>query len=252
MTTGTRLTPEAGGPHLYNPNYTISVNWTNTVTNLLLLEAGGTARRTTTRWTSASPGWDHTSYRITDQALNLIYGNVATRTIVRKQNQERFAMLYVTGSHQFSTGLSFRLITIGNIDELGHDGLMHGTAVDYRFNNGVPNQLTMLDAPWNFEESTRDIAIFAQDQWTIGRLTMNLGVRFNDARGSTPLQVLGAATRARAPFRPAGQRPGVPEPEPAAGHGHDLFGTGRTALKATLGHYPDIIRAATANPAAAV
>ena len=58
----------------------------------------------------------------------------------------------------------------------------------------MPNQLTLLDAPWNFEESTRDIAFFAQDQWTMSRLTLNLGARFNDARGSTPLQVLGAAS----------------------------------------------------------
>ena len=162
-------------------------------------------------------------------------------------------MSYVTGSHQFRSGLSVRFTTIGNIDELGNDGLMHGPAVDYRFNNGVPNQLTMLDAPWNFEESTRDIAIFAQDQWTIRRLTMNLGVRFNDARGSTPLQVLGAGIWVpERRFEPLSNVPAYQNLSPRLGMAYDLFGTGRTAVKATLGHYPDIIRTVTGNPAAAL
>ena len=52
--------------------------------------------------------------------------------------------------------------------------------------------MTILDAPWNYEESVRDIAFYAQDQWTIDRLTLNFGLRFNDAVGSTPEQVLGA------------------------------------------------------------
>jgi hypothetical protein len=252
LTTGVRLAPEAGGPHIYNPNYTVSANWTNTVSNRILLEAGhGTQNNN--QVDEREEGWDHTQYRITDQGLNLTYGNVATRTIVRKQNQERFVMSYVTGSHQFRTGITLRQTTIGNIDELGSDGNMHGPAVDYRFNNGVPNQLTLLDAPWNFEESTRDIALFAQDQWTINRLTMNLGARFNDARGSTPLQVLGAGRFVpERRFEPLSNVPAYQNLSPRLGAAYDLFGTGRTALKATLGHYPDIIRTVTGNPAAAL
>ena len=146
LTTGTRLTPEAGGPHQYNPNYIGSLSWTHPATNHLLFEAGESTQNNNQN-DIREPGWDESSYRITDQALNLTYGNVATRTLPRRQNQARVAMSYVTGTHQFKTGVSYRHTTIGNIDELGHDIDMHGTAVNYRFNNGVPNQLTLLDAP---------------------------------------------------------------------------------------------------------
>ena len=197
-------------------------------------------------------GWDATQYRITDQGLNLTYGNVATRTIVRKQNQERFVVSYVTGSHQFRAGMNVRFTTIGNIDELGHDIDMHGPAVNYQFRNGVPNQLTLLDAPWNYEESTRDIAFFAQDQWTMSRLTINLGARFNDARGSTPLQVLGAGKFVpERRFEPLENVPAYQNLSPRLGAAYDLFGNGRTAIKTSLGHYPDIIRTVTGNPAQA-
>ena len=252
LTTGTRLAPEAGGPHIYNPNYTASANWTNTWSNRVLLEVGhGTQNNN--QVDEREPGWDASQYRITDQGLNLIYGNVATRTIVRKQHQQRYAFSYVTGAHQFKVGLTWRHTTIGNIDELGHDIDMHGPAVEYRFNNGVPNQLTLLDAPWNFEESTRDIAVFAQDAWTIRRLTMNLGVRVNDARGSTPLQVLGAGRFVpERRFEPLENVPAYQNVSPRLGGAYDVFGNGRTAIKATLGHYPDIIRTVTGNPAAAL
>ncbi len=252
LTTGTRLAPEAGGPHIYNPNYTISANWTNTYSNRVLIEAGhGTQNNN--QVDEREEGWDATQYRITDQGLNLTYGNVATRTIVRKQNQERFVVSYVTGSHQLRAGMNVRFTTIGNIDELGHDIDMHGPAVNYQFRNGVPNQLTLLDAPWNYEESTRDIAFFAQDQWTMSRLTINLGARFNDARGSTPLQVLGAGKFVpERRFEPLENVPAYQNFSPRLGAAYDLFGNGRTAVKTSLGYYPDIIRTVTGNPAQAL
>ena len=154
LTTGTRVTPEASGEHHYDPNYTASLSWTRPVTNRLLLE-GGEATQNNNQDDTRIKGWNTPSlYRITDQALNLTYGNVATRTLPRRQHQGRFAVSYVTGAHQFKTGVNYRHTTIGNIDKLGADTDMHGTAVNYRFNNGVPNQLTLLDAPWNFEETT--------------------------------------------------------------------------------------------------
>ena len=249
---GQLRTPEAAGPHHYNPNYSPSAVWTNPATSRLLFEAGGSAQ-VIYQHDKREPGWDHTSYRITDQGLNLVYGNVATRTLPRWQYQGRFAASYVTGSHIFKTGFSVRQTRQGDIETLGHDGDMHGTAVDYRFSNGVPNQVTMLDAPWNFEESVRDVAFYAQDQWTTGRLTLNLGARFNDVRAWTPEQILGAGRFVpERRFAPTSNVPRYRNLSPRMGAAYDLFGTGRTALKASLGHYPDIIRVATANPARAL
>lgn len=68
LTTGVRLAPEAGGPHRYDPNYTVSANWTYTLSNRVLIEAGhGTQKNNQVDGREA--GWDHTQYRITDSTL---------------------------------------------------------------------------------------------------------------------------------------------------------------------------------------
>lgn len=249
LTTGTQVTPEAAGPHKYHPNYNPTVTWTFPATSRILFEAGVGAQVLDQNDTRA-PGVSQTDYRIMDQALNLTYGNVATRIVPRRQYQERFAMSYVTGSHNIKTGVSFRQGRQGDIATLGHDVTMFGTSVDYRFNNGSPNQLTLLDAPWTFEESVKDFAVYAQDQWTIKRLTVNVGARYNEVRASTPEQVLSAGFFvSERRFAPTKNVPHYRNLNPRLGAAFDLFGTGRTALKFSLGQYPEIVRLATGNPA---
>ena len=247
---GVRRTPEASGPHHYNPNYVPTYAWTFPATSRILLEAGGSAN-IINQHDKREPGFPETNIQITDQGLNLSYGNIPTRTLPRRQFQERIALSYVTGSHNFKTGLNVRHVKIGDIERLGHDLWMHNGSVNYRFRDGVPNQVTITDAPWNFEETVRDIAVYAQDQWTIRRLTANVGVRYSDARASTPEQVLGAGFFVpERRFAPVDDVPHYRNLSPRVGLAYDLFGTGRTALKASLGHYPDRVINAAANPVA--
>jgi hypothetical protein len=113
----------------------------------------------------------------------------------------------------------------------------------------VPNQLTITDAPWNLEESVRDVAVYAQDQWTIRRLTLNAGLRYSDARASTPEQVLGVGFFVpERRFAAVDNVPHYRNLSPRVGFAYDLLGTGRTALKASVGHYPDRVIQAAANP----
>jgi hypothetical protein len=249
LTTGARVTPEAAGPHAYYPNFLPSATWTYPATSNVLLEAGVSLQYLDQNDTRAE-GFDDKNYRIQDQGLAITYGNVATRTIPRRQFQQRFALSYLTGSHQFKTGVNVKLGRQGEIKTLGFDKTIHGTAVNYRFNNGVPNQLTLLDAPWNFEERVNDFAFYAQDQWTLNRLTLNLGLRYNEVRGSTPEQVLGEGYFVpERRFAPLENVPHYRNLSPRVGFAYDLFGTGRTAVKASIGHYPEIVRVVTGNPA---
>jgi hypothetical protein len=248
LTTGTQVTPEAAGPHAYNPNYNPTLSWTFPATNRVLLE-GGIGAQNLNQNDGRAEGVSATDYRITDQTLNLIYGNVATRIVPRRQYQQRFAVAYVTGSHNFKAGFNVRQTSQGDIRKIGFDQGMFGTSVDYRFANGVPNQLTLLDAPWTFEESVIDNAFYVQDQWTIRRLTLNLGVRFNQVVASTPEQVLGPGYFVpERRFAPVDDVPNYKNLNPRLGFAYDLFGTGRTALKMSLGQYPEIIRVSTGNP----
>ncbi len=245
---GVRRTPESSGPHHYNPNYIPTASWTYPATSRVLLEAGFSAQ-IVNQHDKREAGFPRENIQITDQGLNLSYGNIPTRTLPRRQYQERFSLSYVTGSHNFKTGLTLRDVTIGDIDNLGSDVWMHNGSKTYRFRDGVPNQVTITDAPWNLEESVRDIAIYAQDQWTIQNMTMTMGLRFNDARAQTPEQVLGAGFFVPVRrFAPVDSVPHFRNLSPRLGIAYDLFGTGRTAVKASIGHYPDRVISAAANP----
>jgi Carboxypeptidase regulatory-like domain len=246
---GARRTPEAAGEHHYDPHYLSSASWTNPVTSRILLEAGTTIY-VINQDDIREPGFPETNIQVTDQGLNLIYGNIPTRTLPRRQYLNRFAVSRVTASQTIRAGATIRQVRIGDIDRLGHDLWMHNGSINYRFRNGVPNQLTLTDAPWNFEESVRDVALYAQDQWTLKKLTLNAGLRYSDAKAWTPEQVLGAGFFVpERRFAPVNNIPHYRNLSPRIGFAYDLFGTGRTAVKASLGHYPDRVIQASANPA---
>ena len=102
----------------------------------------------------------------------------------------------------------------------------------YRFNNGVPNQLTQSISPWVNDARVAWDALFVQDQWTRERLTLQGAVRFDRARSWFPEQREGPSrflptpiiipeTRGVDSYKDITTRMGV---------AYDLFGTGRTAL----------------------
>ena len=82
------------------------------------------------------------------------------------------------------------------------------------------------------------LGVFAQDQWTLNRMTLNLGVRMDYFKSSIPEQSL-PATR----FLPArtydavDQVLGWSDINPRIGVAYDLFGNGRTAIKGSVGRY---------------
>ena len=61
----------------------------------------------------------------------------------------------------------------------------------YRFNNGVPNQLTEQIQPLASFSRTRYNAFYAQDSWTRGRLTLQGAVRYDHSWSYYPPQQLG-------------------------------------------------------------
>src|SRR5262249_37734669 len=80
---------------------------------------------------------------------------------------------------------------------------------------------------------------YVQDQWTTGKLTLNLGLRYAVYDAFIPAQHSPAG-----PFEPERDFPAVEHSpqwknlSPRLGIAYDVFGTGNTALKASLGRYP--------------
>ena len=109
----------------------------------------------------------------------------------------------------------------------------------YRFNNGVPNQLTESISPWVNDARAAWDGLFVQEQWTHRRLTLQAALRFDRSRSWFPEQQEGPSRFLPVPIVIPETR-GVDSYKdltPRIGVAYDLFGTGRTALKMNVGKY---------------
>jgi hypothetical protein len=127
---------------------------------------------------------------------------------------------------------------------LGFNGLHQSifstdSAMSFQFNNGVPNRLTLDSTPWRRDATSEDHGAFVQDKWTVKRLTVTAGVRYDYLTFHFP-----AATMGPGEFLP-NRNLSFPKAEgvkwhdlqPRSGVAYDLFGNGKTALKASMNKY---------------
>ncbi len=73
---------------------------------------------------------------------------------------------------------------VGYIGYMGvSDGVsfVNTTNLQYRVNNAVPNQLTEFGDPLTTHSRVQLAALYAQEQWTRGRLTLQGAVRYDRA-----------------------------------------------------------------------
>jgi hypothetical protein len=223
------------------PNYIVQATWSHPVTGKLLMEAGATSLifQYIGMPTETLPQGAENQISVVEQSTGFryrsnggfynfgTYGNKIT-----KQSNQRFAVSYVTGSHNFKTGVQI-------MEGWRHHEQKPPGSMDYTFLRGEPIQITQYATPNRETERLKaSLGIFAQDQWTIKRLTLNLGVRFdylNAYAGATDLPA--------GPFVPARSFDEIPclpcwkDITPRLGAAYDIFGNGRTAVKFNLGRY---------------
>jgi hypothetical protein len=104
----------------------------------------------------------------------------------------------------------------------------------------VPNQLTQFAYPFVFEVNVdHNMGLFAQDKWTVGRLTVTGGLRYDYFGNSFPESSLGPTpfTPSRDVTFPEQNNLSLHDITPRIGGVYDLFGNGRTALKTSLNKY---------------
>ena len=144
----------------------------------------------------------------------------------------------MTGSHNMKVGYQGSLL-INEAKRVRND-----TLLAYRFNQGIPNQVSVAIPDWLIADTTSVAALFLQDTWTRGRMTLQGAVRYDRAWSWSPAGKNGATgTSALNPspivFDKLMSVDAYNDITPRFGVAYDLFGTGKTALKFTMGHYLD-------------
>jgi hypothetical protein len=111
--------------------------------------------------------------------------------------------------------------------------------MNYNFLNGVPRRVTLFATPIEQRNDIKsDLGIFAQDSWAMSRMTINYGVRLDYLHAAVPEQHLAAGRFVpERNFAAVENAPNWKDINPRIGVSYDLFGNGRTAIKATVGRY---------------
>jgi hypothetical protein len=234
--------------------HTASAKLTNTLTSRLLVE-GGWSNNTEYYTNSYLPGiekprWTPEWYSTTLHTEADIVGfqRRGARTAQTTQSPKRHAanasMSYVTGSHNIKVGFqntwgTFYHTTNGNADlyQNYQSGLNRAGGTGVPFTR--PATVTVYNTPVGSGEALDyDLGIYAQDSWSVKRLTVNFGLRWEKAVA----RVLGGHSPAGR-FVPERQfdeilnLPNWTDWAPRFAVVYDLFGNAKTALKYSINRY---------------
>ena len=194
------VAPEAANDRRFPTQRVVLLDWTSPVTNRVLIEASGIHR--VERWGNmhlqtkgltldpqmigvveqggAIPGLRYRGAVESTARAGGTYNNSWNSNF-----HWRFHVSYITGSHAFKVGVN---------DAYGyHENQNYvPNPVSYRFNNGVPNEIVLRALPHTvINHVDSDLGLFAQDKWTIDRLTVSGGIRYDHHANTFPEQVLG-------------------------------------------------------------
>lgn len=223
-----------------SPNYiTGSAKWTSTVTNKMLIEGGysknleeyNIVNQPGITQERGTPAWYAGASR-RDLSRGTHYASLDTN---QGNYPDRFnlqgSMSYVTGSHNFKTGTQwtwgpYRRTRTANADLV------------QRYQNGVPDSVLIYNTPLDVKSRLNaDLGIFAQDAWTLKRLTVNAGARWEYFNAEVSEEESGAGRFVPARKFDQIQMPIWKDIAPRFGVVYDLFGNAKTALKAGLNRY---------------
>ena len=186
-----RVSPEAVGV-LGRPFDVAQVAWFSPLTNRLLVDAGYGATFFGVGNFEREPNPTRDLIRVAEQCASgcAANGNIPG-LVYRSQDFSlahtgsylwRASMTYVTGAHSLKVGYQHTLMT----DD--RQWFTNNQNLAYRFNNGVPNQLTQSISPWVNNARVGWDALFVQDQWTRDSLTLQAAARFDRAWSWFPRQ----------------------------------------------------------------
>jgi hypothetical protein len=239
--------PEASAIQATPTSFVSVSKWTRTQGNRLLLDAGFAMYDQEYQenyqpdvFASAIP-----LKTILDQSTNknaAAWNNPADH--FSKLFTEQFAANYVTGSHSLRFGATISQAQWRLTQRYT------GDVQPITYNNGAPVSVT-LRIPTDRRNSIRnDSAVFGQDKWTIRRATINAGLRWDWFISATDPESLPAGTFNQAVQYTecadgmnnlsqgcTGRVTNWKDISPRVGLAFDVFGNGKTAVKASVARY---------------
>jgi hypothetical protein len=247
-------------PVLY---YIAQAKWTAPITNRLLMEAGYSGDilhysdiyQPGTGQVRGTPAWFANASRLdTIAGGQLVRTNVGQITQLNTPDQHSAvtSLSYVTGTHNIKTGLLYGWGNNPSAVDMNADLYQiyqGGTFVNGAYTLGRPVQVRVYNTPIVRSPQLRaNVGLYAQDQWAFNRFTVTYGLRWEYLKEEIP-----AAHRDAGRFAPAQDfaaincqsLPGMTcwgSWSPRVGVAYDVFGDGKTALKASFGKYmtPDV------------
>lgn len=253
------IPPEATAVQVTPTSFVNVTKWTRTHTNRLLFEAGvGIYNQEYTELYQpevtgvADKVWDFEAIRAS-RVYNVVDASNGRQANAWPNPADHFSVLrtfmgaasYVTGNHSLRAGATltngdWRLIEART-----------GDVAPITYNNGAPQSVTLrlpMDARNGIKQ---DLGLYVQDRWSVGaRVTVNAGLRYEHFIGeSRESEILpnrfndgvkyGRCADGKANPREgcAGEVQNWKDFSPRVGVAWDVFGTGRTAVKASAARY---------------
>lgn len=216
--------------------HTYQVSWARPHTNRLLFEAGYSKHPIRWLFNPAAganinlPGILQLGPTIAHRNMSGWLSGATDRDSPKDIQAVRGAVSYVTGRHNFKFGGGFvrQWTATTQNSPIWTSLIVAGT---------TPIQAQFWGSSSEVNSATT-LGLFAQDQWNLGRLTVNAGARFDNPRVGYPDQVRPITTWVRQEFAIQAKTVGSwYDIQPRLGAAYDLFGTGKTALKGSISRY---------------
>jgi hypothetical protein len=212
------------------------IKWTQTTTNKLLLEAGLTyySQPYEQAYRPEVGPLDLPHLESTNNTLTVAAGfTIPPYTSWTKNWTSMASASYITGSHAIKTGVTFGWGTNSRTFT------SHAEINTLIFGSGAPIAVAVANTPATaVQKVNSDFGSYLQDTWTMKKLTLNIGGRFDHFNAEVPAESASAGPWIAARNFPA--IPNVPnwnDWSVRLAAAYDLFGTGKTAIKVNASKY---------------